>query len=84
MIKESHGAWRSNVLVLSDVGVGGTAPGDKSEHVAVVVPRKHLNKEVASEQVPVLVPEGCPEGSVSSRRNANQSASLGNDESGGR
>ena len=49
VIRESHGAWRSNVLVLSDVGVGGTAPGDKSEHVAVVVPRKHLNKEVASE-----------------------------------
>ena len=46
VIKESHGAWRSNVL--SDVGVGGTAPGDRSEHVAVVVPRKHLNKEVAS------------------------------------
>ena len=48
---------------------------DNREHVAVVVPREHLNREVASDWVPDLVPDSCPRGRVSSRRN---------DESGGR
>ena len=42
---------------------------DNREHVAVVVPREHLNREVASDWVPDLVPDSCPRGRVSSRRN---------------
>ena len=79
MNKQSHGAKRSKVL--SEVCVGGTAPVDRREHIAVVVPRKHLNREVASEWVPDLVPESCPRGNVSSRRNEECSTTLGSDES---
>ena len=66
---DSHGAWTSNVL--SEVCVGKTASEDKSEHMDVEVPRKHLNSACGIG----LVPVGCSRGEVSPRRN---------DESGGR
>ena len=54
------------------------------EHVAAVVPRKHLNNEIESECVPDPALEDGIEGDVSSRRNDETPecpSLLGNDES---